>query len=392
MEEQKYYFKISPENIYGDLRLVQYTGGTDVYDTTDPCCPILTGETSVTGVDNIGVYTGMTYVLSGGTNGDSLLTGLTISLLFTETAVDMGYYSVFDGAVLQKDVINNFLFSGTTGSPYTYSFYNTSDTEFIKFLSLVKYVVDWGDGSPKVTLTSTSPISHNYPTSNSEYHITMTATSPWGISKITKTITTPFDNVTISNPNGTATFTPAGGNWTGTSFNYDYIFSGDSNTDINDFFSYNYTTIPFLITGYTESTINDLAQYGPKGNLYSGKFKVGVQVTGTTGSVGTVWGPDPNGLYTAYTINQIDYFDYEDFTLFMVYSSGFTQNDLIMTGLTKNEALINVIDQPEVQTNVFIERGKNSALEYIERIGEVDNVGDLEKYGYGFFNVKKDLS
>ena len=392
MEEQKYYFKISPENIYGDLRLVQYTGGTDVYDTTDPCCPILTGETSVTGLDNIGVYTGMTYVLSGGTNGDSLLTGLTISLLFTETAVDMGYYSVFDGAVLQKDVINNFLFSGTTGSPYTYSFYNTSDTEFIKFLSLVKYVVDWGDGSPKVTLTSTSPISHNYPTSNSEYHITMTATSPWGISKITKTITTPFDNVTISNPNGTATFTPAGGNWTGTSFNYDYIFSGDSNTDINDFFSYNYTTIPFLITGYTESTINDLAQYGPKGNLYGGKFKVGVQVTGTTGSVGTVWGPDPNGLYTAYTINQIDYFDYEDFTLFMVYSSGFTQNDLIMTGLTKNEALINVIDQPEVQTNVFIERGKNSALEYIERIGEVDNVGDLEKYGYGFFNVKKDLS
>ena len=392
MEEQKYYFKISPENIYGDLRLVQYTGGTDVYDTTDPCCPILTGETSVTGVDNIGVYTGMTYVLSGGTNGDSLLTGLTISLLFTETAVDMGYYSVFDGAVLQKDVINNFLFSGTTGSPYTYSFYNTSDTEFIKFLSLVKYVVDWGDGSPKVTLTNTSPISHNYPTSNSEYHITMTATSPWGISKITKTITTPFDNVTISNPNGTATFTPAGGNWTGTSFNYDYIFSGDSNTDINDFFSYNYTTIPFLITGYTESTINDLAQYGPKGNLYGGKFKVGVQVTGTTGSVGTVWGPDPNGLYTAYTINQIDYFDYEDFTLFMVYSSGFTQNDLIMTGLTKNEALINVIDQPEVQTNVFIERGKNSALEYIERIGEVDNVGDLEKYGYGFFNVKKDLS
>jgi hypothetical protein len=392
MEEQKYYFKISPENIYGDLRLVQYTGGTDIYDTTDPCCPILTGETSVTGVDYIGVYTGMTYVLSGGTNGDSLLTGLTIPILFTETAVDMGYYSVFDGAVLQKDVINNFLFSGTTGSPYTYSFYNTSDTEFIKFLSLVKYVVDWGDGSPKVTLTSTSPISHNYPTSNSEYHITMTATSPWGISKITKTITTPFDDVIISNPNGTATFTPAGGNWTGTSFNYDYIFSGDSNTDINDFFSYNYTTIPFLITGYTESTINDLAQYGPKGNLYGGKYKVGVQVTGTTGSVGTVWGPDPNGLYTAYTINQIDYFDYEDFTLFMVYSSGFTQNDLIMTGLTKNEALINVIDQPEVQTNVFIERGKNSALEYIERIGEVDNVGDLEKYGYGFFNVKKDLS
>jgi hypothetical protein len=392
MEEQKYYFKISPENIFGDLRLVQYTGGTDVYDTTDPCCPILTGETSVTGVDYIGVYTGMTYVLSGGTNGDSLLTGLTIPIMITQTAVDMGYYSVFDGAVLQKDVINNFLFSATTGSPYTYYFYNTSDTELLKFLSLVTYVVDWGDGSPNVTITGTSPLSHTYPTSNSEYQITMTATSPWGISKITKTITIPFDDVIITNPNGTATFTPAGGNWTGTSFNYDYIFSGDSNTDINDFFSYNYTTIPFLVSGNTESTINDLAQYGPKSSLYGGKFKIGIQVTGTTGSVGTVWGPDPDGLYTAYTINQIDYFDYENFTIFMVYSSGFTQDNIIMTGLTKNEALINVIDQPEVQTNVFVERGKNSALEYIERIGEVDNVGDLEKYGYGFFNVKKDLS
>ena len=392
MEEQKYYFKISPENVFGDLRLVQYTGGTDVYDTTDPCCPVLTGETTVTGIDYIGVYTGMSYVLSGGTNGDSLLTGLTIPIMITQTAVDMGYYSVFDGAVLQKDVINNFLFSGTTGSPYTYYFYNTSDTELIKFLSLVTYVVDWGDGSPTVTLTNTSPISHNYPTSNSEYQITMTATSPWGISKITKTITTPFDDVVITNPNGIATFTPAGGNWSATSFNYDYIFSGDSNTDINDFFSYNYTTIPFLITGYTESTINDLAQYGPKSNLYGGKFKIGVQVTGTTGSVGTVWGPDPDGLYIAYTVNQIDYFDYEDFTLFMVYSSGLTENDIIMTGLTKNEALINVIDQPEVQTDIFIERGKNSALEYIDRLGEVDNVGDLEKYGYGFFNVKKDLS
>ena len=37
--------------------------------------------------------------------------------------------------------------------------------------------------------------------------------------------------------------------------------------------------------------------------------------------------------------------------------------------------------------NVFIERGKNSALERIQRLGEVDNVGDLEKYGYKFFNV-----
>jgi len=195
---------------------------------------------------------------------------------------------------------------------------------------------------------------------------------------------------TISNPNGTATFTPYGGNWSATPVNYDYIFSGDSNPFVGDYYSQNYTQVPFLVTGYTNSTLLDLAQYGPKYNLLDGKYKVGVQVTGSTGSIGTVWGYDPTNTYIAYTIDDIDYYDYEDYTLFVVNSSGLTQNDLILSAITKNEGLINVIDQPEVQTDVFIERGKQAVLEYIERIGEIDNVGDLEKYGYGFFKVKKD--
>jgi hypothetical protein len=59
----------------------------------------------------------------------------------------------------------------------------------------------------------------------------------------------------------------------------------------------------------------------------------------------------------------------------------------LVIGLTKNEALINAIDEVEIQSNVFIERGKISGLEALERLGEVDNMGDLEKYGYGFFKV-----
>jgi hypothetical protein len=124
--------------------------------------------------------------------------------------------------------------------------------------------------------------------------------------------------------------------------------------------------------------------------LFAGKFKPGVQVTGSTGTIGTFWGPDITNIYTAYTINEIDYYDYEDgFTLYVMESSGFTQNDLILSALTKNEAYLNVIDEPEVQTNIFIERGKITGLEQIERLGEVDNIGDLEKYGYGYFKVEK---
>jgi hypothetical protein len=152
MEEQKYYFKISPENIKGDLLVLPYTGGTDVIYDIDPCCPITAiTENTITGTT--GVYTGMTYVLSGASGGTSLLTGLTIPIMITQTAVDIGYYSVFDGAIIQKDVINNFLFSATTLSPYTYYFYNTSEFELKKFLEVTTYKVDWGDGSTIETIT-----------------------------------------------------------------------------------------------------------------------------------------------------------------------------------------------------------------------------------------------
>jgi hypothetical protein len=391
MEEQKYYFKISPENIKSDLTTVTYTAGTEVYYDVDLCCLVTaTTENTITGTT--GLYLDMRDILSGGTNGTSILTGLTIPILFTQTAIDFGYYSVFDGAILQKDVINNFVFTANTSNPYTYIFYNTSDVEMVKFLGLITYTLSWGDGSPEITLTTPGPINHTYPSSDSDYTITMKANSPWGISLVQKTITVPFTGTTIANPNGVATFTPTGGNWSGTPISYDYIFTGDSNTNLVDFYSSNYTQVPFLVSGYTESSINDLSQYGPKYNLLGGKFKIGVEVTGTTGCVGTVWGPDVTNVYTAYTINNIDYFDFEDYTLYVTYSSGLTQNDLVMSAITKNEGLINVIDQPEVQTNVFIERGKQGVLEYIERIGEIDNVGDLEKYGYGFFNVKKDTA
>jgi hypothetical protein len=40
-----------------------------------------------------------------------------------------------------------------------------------------------------------------------------------------------------------------------------------------------------------------------------------------------------------------------------------------------------------LQSNVFIERGKISGLESVEWLGEVDNLGDLVRYGYKFFKI-----
>ena len=95
-----------------------------------------------------------------------------------------------------------------------------------------------------------------------------------------------------------------------------------------------------------------------------------------------------NLVYTAYTIQNVDYVDYSDgTTIFFLQSSGLTADWMVQEPLVKDELLLGVIAQAEVQSNIFIERGKNSAYERIQRIGEVDNLGDLTKYGYYFFNV-----
>jgi hypothetical protein len=133
--------------------------------------------------------------------------------------------------------------------------------------------------------------------------------------------------------------------------------------------------------------VADLRVYGKKTTLVDGYYDRGVQITGTTGVIGTYWGGG-TGLYTAYTINGVDYYDYSDGTTVFVVS-GVTPIDTVCEPIVKNEALLNVIDEPEVQSNVFIERGKVSGLESMERLGEVDNIGDLEKYGYKFFNIIK---
>lgn len=386
MTERDYRIRISPEVINGDIRKVNlFTSITGVNFVTQ-CCVLVPEPIEIQITGSTYVYSSMTDILSGGTGGISLLTGLTIPILLTENVNDIGYYSIFDGMVLQQDTMLNFIF---TGNNYTFCVYNTSDVEFKKYLDFSNYFIDWGDGT--FGPFNTTPVCHTYSFSGSQT-ITLTGVSPWGTNKIRKTVNIPFTGVTIDNPRGKATFTPAGGSWSATSFSYDYIFSGDANCNstvddirlfnTGNFFPFTGTSIPFLITGYTQSSLRDLKQYGGT------PYKPGVSVTGNTGAIGIYSGVSNNGLYTAYTINDIDYYDYPDgTTLFVVYSSGLTSDMVVCQPIVKNELLLGIIDEPEVQSNIFIERGKNSALERIERLGEVDNIGDLEKYGYKFFNV-----
>ena len=389
MSERTYHYRISPGVLRNDIFLKSYSLGTTTPEEPDPCCTITTPTTTQRIDGYTFVYSSMTQILSGGTNGTSLLTGLTIPILLTENTVDIGYYSVFDGMVSQQDVVTNFIFSGSPLDPYRVIFYNTSDTEFKKFLAFSLWDVDWGDGNNEQINPNVSSYSHIYP-SDGTYTITLTGLSPWGNNSVTKTINIPISGYTFQNPSGVAYFTPQGGSWSGTPISYEYIFSGDAICDIDLQISSNYTTIPFIVSGYTKSKLPDLQVYGPKNTLLGGKYLVDTVVTGSSGVVGYIYNPSPNNNYTAYTISNIDYFDFSGgTTIFVVQSSGITEDMIICSAITKNEVLLNVIDETQVESNIYIERGKNAGLESVQRLGEVDNVGDLEKYGYSFFNVRK---
>jgi hypothetical protein len=358
METQVMRIRVSPEVLMTIVHDVTYSGET------------------------YGVYSSMTQTLTGNTNYTSLLTGLTVPILLVQNTVDLGYYSTFDGAISQQNVVTNFIFSSTTTNPYYWNVYNTADIEFNSFLELSQYTVDWGDGSPIEPITSYTPnsISHVYASKPKEYTITLTQNNPWGNTLVQKKIQTPYVDVPNFNPQGTAYFTPNTGSWSATPISYNYIFTGDAVNLVADQVSSAYVTVPFTVSGYTDSRINDLSQYGTK------KFQLLVPVQKNNEDYGII--TEINLVYTAYTIQNVDYYDYANGeTIYFIQSSGLTENWMVQDPLVKDELLLGIISQAEVQSNVFIERGKNSAYERIQRIGEVDNLGDLINYGYYFFNV-----
>jgi hypothetical protein len=359
MDSERSNIIISPEVLDRDIFNITYDGNT------------------------FGVYSGLTQVLSGGTNGDSLLTGLTIPILFTQSYNDIGYYSDFDGLINQQDIVTNFVISGTPATPYTIRLYNSAGYSYNNFLDLATYKVDWGDGLVGSVLSvNQSSLDHTYASTPQNYIVKLTQYNPWGITQVEKTLTLPFTGVTIDNQLGNVTFTQQGGNWSGIPINYNFIFTGDSENNIPAQISSSYTTIPFPVSGYTKSKLTDVKRWGPNPYTVGYTFiKNGVPY----GQINSI-----TSGYTSYTINDITYYDFPNGqTLYLLQSSGFTQNDLLFSAITKNEYLLDFVMDPEVQSDVYIERGKYSAFEPLQRLGEVDNIGDMVRYGYGYYKINQ---
>tara|TARA_Y100000389_G_C17444474_1_gene510706 strand:+ start:505 stop:2091 length:1587 start_codon:yes stop_codon:yes gene_type:complete len=231
------------------------------------------------------------------------LTGFTVPIIITEDFNDIGVYTPFDGLVVQRNVVNNFLYSANN---LMVTVTNTSDTEFKKFLTFGDFVVDWDDGNTDILDSSPANLTHNY-SLGGEYKITVKQTNPWGTTKISKIINLPYTSqVNIPNVFGTVEITPPnlGSPTACIDISQNYIYSGDSNPDVYDFFSSNYVTTPYSVTGTTTNNSLGLFQNYGDGSLPP----IGQNVALTEEAEGYI--TETNNEYTAYTINQINYTAY----------------------------------------------------------------------------------
>jgi hypothetical protein len=314
-------------------------------------------------------------------------TGLTYNIpMFLESTVDeMGVMVGFDGDIEQVEQLCNFSYTGTTGNT-TITVYNTVNPDKLRQIVEQTYTIDWGDGNSSgltvnsgVVGTNFPSVSHTYATA-SGYTITITLAAPWVTQKLSKQVVVPF-NFGVDSYLGTFTYT-------GTSLPYYnsnpteyYLQSGRTQNYLNDL-EYNPTTghTAFTYLGIGGSRIQEKRNYGS-----------------TTYNITT--GTDANGSYSGYSFTYtgnttgttvVQYRDYSDgTTLITGNTTGFTKEEIINKMITRNEHFLGFIDSPTIFSDIFVERGKQGVMEKTFRLSEIDNIGELDVYGNGYFKIRK---
>lgn len=68
---------------------------------------------------------------------------------------------------------------------------------------------------------------------------------------------------------------------------------------------------------------------------------------------------------------------------------GWNETNTSLSGITKEEYLFGIISPPEVKSDVFIDRSVTSIMEMHLKLSEIKDLGELARYGNGFYNLTK---
>jgi hypothetical protein len=95
--------------------------------------------------------------------------------------------------------------------------------------------------------------------------------------------------------------------------------------------------------------------------------------------------------YSANTINSIvnGINTITQLSNFRYIGEGQNETNVSLSALTKEEYLFGIISPPEVKNDVFIDRGVTSVMDLHLRLSEIKNLGQLSRYGNGFYNLTK---
>ena len=287
--------------------------------------------------------------------------------IYLENSInDLGVMVGWDGEIEQVEQLCNFTYkySGIT-SPYEIIVSNSVNPDKLRTIVNQNFTINWGDGtSSSIGSNQFSTIGHIYPTipTGKTYDVSIYLETPWTTQKLTKPIYLPFnDTSVIENELGTMIYYP---DWmTGLVQNY-------IRTDLDTY------------TGQTSGTTFVYVAIG--GSKIDQKIPYGTSTpTGIT--------IDPiEGLWTGYTIDDFYYRDYSDgYTMITGSTVDIPKEEIPNLCLTRNEHFIGFIDEPTIYSDVFVERGKQGVMEKNLRLSEIDNIGELEIYGNGYFNIIK---
>lgn len=91
--------------------------------------------------------------------------------------------------------------------------------------------------------------------------------------------------------------------------------------------------------------------------------------------------------------NNINTFDRDDASKVLssieFIGEGWNNTNTSLSALTKEEYLLGIINEPEIFSDVFIDRGNTSVMELHLKLAEVESVQHLENFGNGFYNLVK---
>ena len=302
-----------------------------------------------------------------GKNKSSAHPDYKIPITLEAKADELGIMVGFDGELDQVEQLCNFTYKA---SGNTITVYNTTNTNTLKRVVDATFQINWGDNTTS-SITILGNVTKTYSTAGNKT-ISITMNSPWKVQTLSRIIKLPLvtgDPTSLGSLSFTFPYT-----------DYGVSASGSTKTP---------TALTFVAAG--KSRIIEKKLYGS--NAYSG-----VTSTSLPGSTMTC---------SKYNVDGLDYYDCSDGVTYITGkvpnhvingTTGFTtydaNNDFAVEYvtnkmLTRNEHFLGFISEPQVYSDIFVERGKMGVSEFNLRLGEIDNIGELDIYGNGFFVVKK---